>query len=318
MTAPERKINRSALPILHIGHLKTATTFLQNSIFSDPDFGFGLPGGQSNRSHLTETIILNDSFDIDIESVARHFQSLEAEVAAQSLAPVWSSEGLIGDPTSRRYDRVQNLNRIRQIWKDARILITIREQTSMVMSLYNEYVHNGGRLPLREFIGERTEQPGYTPILRESYLMFDEVVEWAQKHYGAENIYVLPIEELRIDPERYYLRLSDLAFNRAKKERPSIASKPSPCECSIELNRIVNHLTAFNPRIPFHNSDAKKLISKTIRISDMLIPNKFHNKIRRINKSIVQERYRGIFSESNQRLKALTGLDLGRYGYEME
>jgi hypothetical protein len=61
--------------LLHVGYVKTATSFLQTSVFNNPDLGFGLAAGTENRPLLIQNTVL-----------APHFEPLPEEAAAQFRA----------------------------------------------------------------------------------------------------------------------------------------------------------------------------------------------------------------------------------------
>ena len=75
-------------PLLHVGHVKTATTFLQEHVFSDSDFGFGLAGDNENRTIMTNNIIINDALSTDIEQLRATFKEYEENKASLGLVPV--------------------------------------------------------------------------------------------------------------------------------------------------------------------------------------------------------------------------------------
>lgn len=116
---------------------------------------------------------------------------------AEGRLPVWSEEVLLGDPLVRRYDGPANLHRIAAAMPEARILITIREQRGMALSMLREHATQGGTGTLRDFIGIGQEDIAYTPILRPDFLHFDRAVAAARAAFGAERVLILPQEMLR-------------------------------------------------------------------------------------------------------------------------
>lgn len=194
--------------VLHVGHPKTATTWLQGMIFENPETGFVVPWADA-RSRAIAAFVTVNSYQRQA-AWARDFFGTELErLADDPRVPVLSDETLCGDPFQRRYDGSYVADRIHEVFPRAKILIGIREQKATAVSSYREYIFLGGTLSLEEFIGTGHEPLSYTPILREDFLAYHLVVGYYHGLYGRENVLVLPIELLQRDQSGYIQRILD-------------------------------------------------------------------------------------------------------------
>jgi hypothetical protein len=300
--------------LFHVGYIKTATTYLQNTVFARPGTGLAQVDGQKNRAHLVSRIVLADDYTFDAADLGRAFAELEAPLRVQGNLPVWSEEVLLGDPLVRRYDGSANLRRIAAAVPQARILITIREQRAMVMSMYREYIKQGGIAPLRDFIGTGREEPAFTPILRPEFLMFDRAVGAARAAFGPDKVLVLPQEMLLRDPQTYFLRLGaflDLEIPPPPPERRDNRGRSMP---ALRLGRFLNRFAQKSP-LGRQASPAMRLRNRLVGMVERATPASWANASEQEPKRMIAERYAGLFTESNRALAAMTGLPLGEYGY---
>jgi hypothetical protein len=142
-------------PILvHLGYHKTATTWLQNAIFSDETLGFVSPWGPQAGVAVDEFVLAN-GFRFDATRARSHFEEGLAEAQTQGLVPVLSNEALCGQPISGgrfTYGKYV-VERLHETFPNARILIVVREQRTSLLSHYREYIANGFSGDLAQFIG---------------------------------------------------------------------------------------------------------------------------------------------------------------------
>jgi len=296
--------------------MKTASTYLQANVFSNPAGGFAVPLSGAGRAFLVEQIILSDGFSFHGETVRGKFEEAAQTVTDRGLIPVWSDEGLLGDPVARRYDAYSNAIRVKEALPDAHVLITIREQTAMALSMYVEYIHQAGLADLTQFIGTGNELLSFSPFLRSDFLMFDRAVKYYQSLFGEDRVLVLPQELLALDRAAYFQLLSD--FTGKEIDLTSVSSKrvhKSMGATANQMRRIVNRLKT--PRVLSSSpSTWEKGLEKGLRMIDRSIPSSIDNLVLRPITRQIEDRYRGQFVDSNRRLSEMTGLDLQQLGYE--
>jgi hypothetical protein len=302
--------------IFHVGYVKTATTFLQRQVFGRAEFGLGLPGERDHRGFLVGRIVMDDGYALDPEATQAAFRRAAAPLEARGLTPVWSEETLLGDPGSRRYDGFANAEKLARCFPDARILITIREQRAMALSVYKEYLKGSGVLDPVSFFGRGGEAAGYGPVLRPDFLAYDRAVAFWQARFGAANVLVLPQEMLRRDPQTYLSRL--FAF---------LGQPPAAVDVEAEHNtalggavlgfkRRVNRLFVRSP-LARDKGPVIGTLDRVFRGLDRVLPAALDRRIDRRLRERVEARYRGVHAEGNRRLAALTGLPLDTLGYEV-
>ncbi len=313
-------VERDFEVVLHVGYPKTATTWLQETVFRNPATGFVIPWNPDELlGRATTAFVTVNSFDNDVKRARSFFEEGLRSLDGQSGVPILSDESLCGDPTRRinNYAGRYIADRLHAAFPSARILIGIREQKAIALSLFREYLHSsGGVFPLEVFLGRGDERPGFTPILYPDYLQYDRVVGYYQRLYGRENVHVLPMEWLRQDP-RGYVR-SILEFCRCPTDIEQL-SKPHHVGQSVlalTVRRPLNRLFPPNPLSPYPGRGTRAA-SKVARVINKLAPKSWSEPIERRWKETVARRYNGLFIESNRRLAEQTGLDLASLGYEM-
>ncbi len=132
-------------------------------------------------------------------------------------------------------------DRIHSVFPKARILIGVREQKSMAMLTYREYILAGGTLPLEVYVGRGDEPLGVMPIMHPDYLEYDRVIGYYQGLYGNENVLVMPMEMLKRDPAEYVRKLLEFCRSPGRIEtlrrRNTWGCRASPSTCGGDLIR---------------------------------------------------------------------------------
>jgi len=116
--------------------------------------------------------------------------------------------------------------RIKEYNQNAKIIITIRNPVSRLISHYKHNLRFGiiNKIPIQEAI---TRHPG----MIENSLYSKYIKEWI-KDFGRENVMILPLELLNLDPNRYLYLLEgylDISINRNEHqftEKVNYASQP--------------------------------------------------------------------------------------------
>lgn len=305
-------------PVFHIGYVKTATTFLQRHVFGRADLGMALAGGPHSRGHIVAGLVLADDYVFDPAALAARFAELEAPQRAQGLLPIWSEEVLLGDPLAGRYDGPANLRRLKAAFPEARIVITLREQRAMALSMLREYAKQGGVAPPADFIGTGREPLAFTPLLRPDFLRFERAVGFCRDAFGPGRVLVLPQEMLRADPEDYFARLGrflDLPLSPPPGKAMG-GDNVGRGLAAVALSRGLNRLVRRSPLRPDQGL-AWRIRERAIRGFDRAVPRTVDARIEARLRAMIDVRYRGEFAAGNRLLARMTGLDLGRHGYDI-
>lgn len=312
------KPSRDFEVVLHVGYPKTASTWLQETVFSNPESGFAYPWGVSNcRARTTAAFLTVNSYCDDVKWARSFFEEGLQECAGRPRVPIISDEILCGDPTVRinNYTGRYMADRIHAAFPSAKILIGVREQKSIALSFYREYLLGCGVFPLEVFIGRGDEPLGYTPILYPEYLEYDRAVSYYQKLYGKDNVLVLPMERLSRDPAAYVRSILDFCQCAGKIEEFSEAKHVGQTAAALAVRRVFNPLIPLNPLTP-QRSLGWRAVDKLSRIIDRIAFKSWNKRIENRWKDIIKRRYEGRFVESNRRLAELTGIDFAALGYE--
>jgi hypothetical protein len=237
-------------------------------------------------------------------------------LADDPRVPVISDETLCGDPIQRRYTGRDVADRIHQAFPRAKVLIGIREQRSMAISCFREYIFMGGTLSLDDFVGAGHEPLSFTPILREDFLAYHHVVGYYQRLYGRENVLVLPIEQLQRDREGYVQTLRRFCGCPGEFNTEAGPSHVGWSAIALAARRTLNPFTPTSPLSPGGQQIRNRAANRLCTAIDRL-PRRWSATFEQRWKDQVARRYAGTFRESNRHLGELAGLDLAELGYDL-
>jgi hypothetical protein len=304
--------------LIHIGYRKTGTSWLQQRVFNNACKGF-VCHWHIYTGEPVEYFVLRHPAKFDPQEVRDAFHKAYADT--QSLVPVISHEDLSGYPENGRYYEFDVCTRLRQTFPDARILIGIREQKSMILSTYRQYVRSEeGCFPLEAFIGNGKERPGFVPLCRLDHFEFDLLVKKYFDTFGKEKVLVLPIECLRTQPLSFEQRIHDFCGTGHKAEQlippVNIGWRAGTLAIRRRLNRFVR-------RPPLWQGDWKRLpllwrgVWRLCNVLDRTLPRRWQQAAENRLKRIIAERTGDYYKESNRRLSQLIDADLGALGYDV-
>lgn len=232
-----------------------------------------------------------------------------------------SLERLAGNPFQGGADGELIANRLKDIFPTAKILITIRNQSKMIDSLYKQYIFQGGGLNFQAFIKGTVRSSLYFSI---DYLKYDALVSYYQNQYGKENVLVLPYELLSENPSTYFSRLNSffdfnkLGHNQFENSK-RLNSSYKISTTALEFMRLCNsfYSTWAQPKRVFPGIKYHKKLRKNIQGKlGKLLTNKqselsyitLHQKAREIN---------DYYGNSNRSLAKEFELNLEDLGYPM-
>ena len=300
-------------PLLHIGYHKTGTTWLQRHVFGDPKSGFSQMGG-------AQRLIAVNAFDFRPRRIRNQMKRRIGQAQAQGLVPVLSSERLSGEPHFGGYDSETIADRLAAVFPNARVLVVVREQTSMFLSIYKEYIRRGGAASLRQYLA--TPRDGYwLPQFRFAFLEYHRLIGYYQDLFGAESVMVLPYELLQAQPWTFLGQIGEFAGVPAAQPqgRPVNVSLSA---FALGLKRHANRYFVFdgpvNPAPPFDFPASNEMLEEICRTLDGKLPaavrDRHEHRWRRLAERKVSTRY----AHSNAVTAGLTGLDLRAFGYPCE
>lgn len=296
---------------VHLGIHKTGSSFLQKEFFPKYDGKICF----LNRSELSQFkayVLTADDFDFDANNALGLFKdALGGKSDCEKV--IISDEEFYGNPYIASIDRKRNFDRLFEIFGNTlSCVVFLRNQQSLLNSLYNQYVKTGGTASFNKFLSYKK----YPLNFSLSYLIYDRYISYLKKVLGKDRIKVYLYEDFL---ENKLDVLSDLNhfITNSHKDLSAIVDANKKVNSSLKngnipLLRIINKFTS-SPKEPF-----------------LLLSLNFHKIIRRIflglnfsfskkrNYKLVSSNDIKIVSDSNERLNTICPeLDLSKYGYLM-
>jgi hypothetical protein len=252
--------------LIHIGYPKTATSWLRPRFFGNPDTGYlWLSNSKGQPVHR---IVRDRPLEFDGADVRREFEPLLREADQANLLPVVSLERLSGHAFSGGFDSKQIADRLREVFPEARILAVVREQRSMILSTYTQYVREGGTLPLKHFIKPRSTKSMRVPSFDLRHFQYHHLLSYYRRLFGPERVLALTYEQFVRDPADFVSKVARFAGRPVESDVLAslpfdTRSNPSPSAAAIELRRRLNWLGfegELNPDPPFRGARVARAV----------------------------------------------------------
>lgn len=303
---------RNPALLIHVGYPKTGTTWLQSVLFT-PGFGYHQILDQRAAYKL---FVASHPFDADADDQAAEFQRRLAETDP-GLVPVLSSENLMGDFFRGAVAAPAHLRRLHALHPDGRVLIFIRNQLSLLPSVYMQYLRQGGAEAASRLFSDDFEMNATGFDLRQ--IEYDRYVELSRAVFGPGRVRVFTQEGLARDPVGTARAIAEFAgapteVGSAERRGPV---NVGAAEFAAPALRRINHLRSGalkrDPVLdlgPVATSVYRgvSVLSRTRAARTLL------GGFRPISK-MVRARYADRFIESNRRLASLLGDEVDLAGY---
>lgn len=274
--------------IYHIGCMKTGTTAIQAVLRKDP------------RIELIEhSRFFNTArwFTNSYPSITTERWTVESD---ENIARCYG--GMSGPRTA--------LERIRSVRPDARIVLTLREPSSALLSGYKHHV----RQTFDPYSFE-TFLRSDAGISFRNMLQYDRLLKDVLAFFPREQVHLFLYEDLKADPETFYesfyLDLFGISAPEGVKEEKRTGIPPS----RLRLKRSLNRLKLFRSNTWAHPVDAA-LIRGMFRGIGYFFPKKGDDR-EFLEECPYYELVRKEFAESNARLLRMVELPLEEKGYEL-
>lgn len=299
-------------PLIHIGYQKTASTFLQKKIFADETV-FVRPWGEQPERAI-EHFVLEHPQKFDPQTVRGDFSTYQDRI------PVISHEDLSGYPINGWYYAETVAARLKKTFPDARVMICIREQVSMIVSQYFQYIRQGGTETLERLIDDTDMRIGRRPIIRKEHFEYDLMHGIFSQHFADDQLLMLPHELLAQQPDVYFAKINDLLGTtlKAPEQKKAVYQKRGGAAAQVErvFNRFVDH----PGNLPADYKDyplAMRAQNRLVRYIDNFatkytkLGQRFEQKVQRTAADSIGTHYHG----SNSRLATSLDCDLSALGY---
>lgn len=304
-------------PLIHVGYPKALSSWMQKHLFK-PEHGFL---SILNSMESTIGVIDPPPFEFtDTQALSYIHANLARTPQHQGLTPVISAEMLIGNPYCGGFNAKQNADRLHQLFPHGKILLIVREQRQLIRSLYKTLVIWGMPHSIKRLL--HPQELSMAPQFNLSYLRFDMAVQYYQQRFGTDNVLVLPYETFTQDAHGFLQRVFAFAGQDATL---SLARLPvqkrvntNQTLLNLYLQRLHNLLflsSPFNYAGLFRSSEARTQ-ARLRRSKRNPFPAWLDNVFEDDFRQQVERACAGQFTDSNDRLAALTGLDLAALGYD--
>ena len=317
--------NILSVPILiHIGYPKALSKWCQRQLFIS-EFGFEkVMGTFEAQAKLIDPPV----FNFNPENVKNFFQQRAKNKPNKKYVPVITSENLCGHIFCGGFNAKELADRIKMVFSNARILIIVREQQSMIRSLYSEHIAWGLPHSLKRFM--HPIDPRLAPQFQLDYLKYDKLIIYYQALFGKQNVLVLPYELFKYEPEKFLQSLhkfSEIQMDLKNwlKELP-IYEKFNPGRSMLYLHvqRFFNRMLIAN----CHNYTGwvknfqrgyflTQIFRGAARIIDPSIPGFLKDPFEKRSQAYIERETEGQFTDSNRRLSELIHMDLIPFGYDV-
>jgi hypothetical protein len=325
-----RGVPLSQSPVLvHVGLARTGTTWLQKHVFANSPHIF-TPADRSlepmeRAKQLARRLCKDDrerfvnELDFDIDAFRRGCDLIEVPAGKSAVI---SSERLSGSVLAGGFDRAILSRRIKAVFPKARILLVIREQRALLMSMYIQYLKYGGWHTIGDFVDPPSD--GRLPCFSPSYLMYDRLIGLYQETFGAANVLVLPYELFATALEDYVGAICAFA---GVPELPAFPLNKVENARRRNVSSYALRKVAYRFRPSSANAFAPSALPRRFRagtiqglraLIDMVVPQALERRLsQRLKAELNSAIPAGFYADSNRRAAALASLPLARFGYEL-
>lgn len=310
--------------LLHIGYHKTGTTWLQKFLFNNAAVGFSSP---LTRKEIHQLLILPHALDFKLHDCREHIHLALQQAVDIGLMPVISEERLSGALLGGSNDSKEMADRLAKICPTAKILIVIREQKSMLFSVYNQYIRVGGINSLTDYMQPSPFVQAHSYPFNLDHFQYHRLIAYYISLFSKPNVLVLPYELFKAKPKDFIreiigfceLKIEDKILDNLPYTKPVNQSLSSiSLAIKRQLNRFISDKHLLNQGAIFNITGIQdRLISAFNQLDSVMsqsFKTTFDKKLKKNISEMVGERYQ----RSNSLTAEMLNLDLAKYGYDVK
>lgn len=292
---------------IHIGFTKAASTSLQ-TFFQNMDCAYNI-----NGLNACNYLVGRNPLLFSIEDAVAYFNDEIKHAKLSKKHPIISHERLSGNPHSGHYDIREIADRISIIFPNARIIICIREQISLISSIYKQYIRIGGIKKIQDYLLPIWDFR--IPLFDWRNYEFHRIIKYYIDLFGNDNVKVVLVEDLHNSSLDFYRELSSyIGVDLHEKYIPQGILNPGIPDEEIEHQRIRNYFlsvpSSIRDRQPLENNKLLVLFDRIYLIPKFQKYNQSHT-IRDEVLKLFQDK----FTISNRITEQLINRNLSPLGY---
>jgi len=185
--------------VLHIGFSKCASTYLRALFRAHPKIhlvfksGFFTPFLAKEMTFADyQAFFCNEVAKINIES--------DEHLTLPGIHPE------LGVRTTNLAEFARVADRIRRFLPEVKIIVIIRNQASLIVSRYSEFLITGGSLSFEAFASKLMGEDGRENIFYQNY--YSEIIKILEERFPRSNLLILLQEAMREDTRRTAITIS--------------------------------------------------------------------------------------------------------------
>jgi len=312
--------------VIHIGYHKTGTTWLQRHYFSRRSAGLafhrereglvpdGIDGRTSGRYICEQPL-----FHYNPKRARAALDSFFSAEIAAGLTPVISYEELSGNPISGGWRAKEYAWRLAESFPEARIIIVVREQRTMIRASYMQYLRAGGGMSLRDFMVPSPDPNVPQPDL--FYFRYNGLLQLYRDLFSTERVLCLPFELFRDRPREFLARLDSFTGAEPDAALPiDVVENRGSAMLQYPLLRVVNPLIkrdSANGRSPYAMTIFKSRTQRALRALGRMAPRKWDRAVLQRWERQIEAQTSGFYEASNKALGEMIGYELGQFGWRI-
>lgn len=207
--------------LIHVGYHKTGSTWLQDVFFYLHD-ELAVLGSRFDEKNLqaayvkeVRRLVLGGDlsfnqveFEQNISKLCQELRESRIQNGNPIAVSGISHEAFCGDwPTGKNSRFIAQT--LANCFPDAKVIIMMREQRSMLTSIYKQYIRMGGVVNFPRFILDPNvsdglvfdDSPHRTHVVE--FVKYSRLVNLYQDFFGKENVFVSCLEELRNEKQQF-------------------------------------------------------------------------------------------------------------------
>lgn len=202
---PDSKTAHIPCDVIHVGMPKCGSTFLQHIGFAQhPHINLIWEPGHKLFFELRDNV---DAAHFDIDDYASRLRThvlSRIESSTPESRTVFSFEGFCGPQTTNRNDKLL-AKTLRQLVGHTKVIFIVREQYSLLYSIWAQYIKEGGTLSCRDFFGSENSpaQPHNSDENIFRRVQYAGYVETLMELFGKENVGVFLFEDFIADYQNF-------------------------------------------------------------------------------------------------------------------